>query len=344
MHAPAAVENSFRLKPPARVGQNGTAHSASRPLGGFASARPHPADRGRRQCIRRDRGRSSRVGEKTHIVSSPGSRRDRAAPDCAAAQPSIAVVPGKSAEQRAAAMQLSVREMLVRQRTQLVTSSHPLDHRRRPHTHGRVASRARRAAPRVLSAGPHPISREQGRSPRNPGLSGQPRRPAPRPYVLGEIIAAFRLLASHPEAARLRRDLTSLPLKFWPVFSYLIVYDPAARPLAIVRVLHGRRDVAARPALGFAGQADRPTARGSSRVRARAPFRIDAWVVLPDHTHCLWTLPPGDDDFPGRWRAIKIVFAKAIPAAEPRRARHLAARYRRAAVRVHGEAMQATKV
>jgi putative transposase len=26
------------------------------------------------------------------------------------------------------------------------------------------------------------------------------------------------------------------------------------------------------------------------RVRFRAPFRIDAWVVLPDHMHCLWTL------------------------------------------------------
>jgi hypothetical protein len=37
------------------------------------------------------------------------------------------------------------------------------------------------------------------------------------------------------------------------------------------------------------------------RVRARAPFQIDAWVVLPDHMHCLWTLPQGDANFPGRW-------------------------------------------
>ena len=64
-------------------------------------------------------------------------------------------------------------------------------------------------------------------------------------YVLQEITGAFRLLASHPEAGHLRRDLTPLPVKFWPVFSYMIVYDPAARPLAIVRVLHGRRDVPA---------------------------------------------------------------------------------------------------
>jgi len=41
------------------------------------------------------------------------------------------------------------------------------------------------------------------------------------------------------------------------------------------------------------------------QVRAGAPFHIDAWVVLPDHMHCLWTLPEGDADFPGRWRAIK---------------------------------------
>jgi putative transposase len=54
------------------------------------------------------------------------------------------------------------------------------------------------------------------------------------------------------------------------------------------------------------------------RVRARMPFRVEAWVVLPHHMHCLWTLPPGDADFPGRWRAIKIAFAKAIPAGEPR--------------------------
>src|SRR5258708_38405792 len=51
----------------------------------------------------------------------------------------------------------------------------------------------------------------------------------------------MRLLASHPYAGHLRRDLTPLPVKFWSVFSYLIVYDPAAKPLAIARVFHGRR-------------------------------------------------------------------------------------------------------
>jgi REP element-mobilizing transposase RayT len=56
------------------------------------------------------------------------------------------------------------------------------------------------------------------------------------------------------------------------------------------------------------------------RVRARTPFRIAAWVVLPDHTHCLRTLPRGDGDFPGRLRAIKTAFVKCSPTGESRSA------------------------
>ncbi|WP_454165192.1 REP-associated tyrosine transposase [Massilia sp. SYSU DXS3249] len=40
-------------------------------------------------------------------------------------------------------------------------------------------------------------------------------------------------------------------------------------------------------------------------VRARRPFAIDAWVQLPDHFHCIWTLPADDCDFSQRWREIK---------------------------------------
>ncbi|MBU0651866.1 MAG: transposase [Proteobacteria bacterium] len=40
-------------------------------------------------------------------------------------------------------------------------------------------------------------------------------------------------------------------------------------------------------------------------VRARRPFAIEAWVLLPDHMHCLWELPEGDHDFSVRWRLIK---------------------------------------
>lgn len=54
------------------------------------------------------------------------------------------------------------------------------------------------------------------------------------------------------------------------------------------------------------------------KVLRRSPFHIDAWVVLPDHMHCLWTLPEGDSDFPDRWRNIKTIFSKSLPATEQR--------------------------
>ncbi len=56
------------------------------------------------------------------------------------------------------------------------------------------------------------------------------------------------------------------------------------------------------------------------RVRTLLPFHIDAWVVLPDHMHALWTLPEGDGDFPRRWQAIKMAFSKGIAAGEARSA------------------------
>jgi putative transposase len=51
-------------------------------------------------------------------------------------------------------------------------------------------------------------------------------------------------------------------------------------------------------------------------VRKKQPFHIDAWVVLPDHMHAIWTLPSGDDRYSDRWRAIKKAFSKALPKTE----------------------------
>ncbi len=50
------------------------------------------------------------------------------------------------------------------------------------------------------------------------------------------------------------------------------------------------------------------------RVRSQQPFRIDGWVLLPDHLHCIWTLPPGDADYSGRWRHIKSLVTQACGA------------------------------
>ncbi len=47
-------------------------------------------------------------------------------------------------------------------------------------------------------------------------------------------------------------------------------------------------------------------------VRRRHPFHIDAIVVLPDHLHCIWTLPKDDDNYPSRWRLIKATFSRHL--------------------------------
>ena len=52
------------------------------------------------------------------------------------------------------------------------------------------------------------------------------------------------------------------------------------------------------------------------RVKRKHPFEIIAWVVLPDHMHCIWALPAGDANFALRWRLIKLIFSKSLPKTE----------------------------
>ena len=47
-------------------------------------------------------------------------------------------------------------------------------------------------------------------------------------------------------------------------------------------------------------------------TRAARPFGVDAWVVLPDHLHAVWTLPAGDADYSARWSAIKARFTRSL--------------------------------
>ena len=51
-------------------------------------------------------------------------------------------------------------------------------------------------------------------------------------------------------------------------------------------------------------------------VKRSHPFGIYAWVVLPDHLHCVIELPEGDSDFALRWRLIKLLFSRALPKTE----------------------------
>jgi REP-associated tyrosine transposase len=47
-------------------------------------------------------------------------------------------------------------------------------------------------------------------------------------------------------------------------------------------------------------------------VKREKRFRMEAWVVLPEHLHMIWTLPPSDADYSGRWRLIKARFSRRL--------------------------------
>src|SRR5436190_149606 len=57
-------------------------------------------------------------------------------------------------------------------------------------------------------------------------------------------------------------------------------------------------------------------------ARHERPFEIDAIVILPDHLHVIFTLPPDDADFSGRWRRIKGHFSSRMIAAGASVSRH----------------------
>ncbi|MGH9628750.1 MAG: type II toxin-antitoxin system RelE/ParE family toxin [Bryobacteraceae bacterium] len=50
-------------------------------------------------------------------------------------------------------------------------------------------------------------------------------------HVIRELREGFRFIAKNAEAGHVREDLTEQAVKFWPVFSYLIVYDLKKRPI-----------------------------------------------------------------------------------------------------------------
>jgi plasmid stabilization system protein ParE len=61
--------------------------------------------------------------------------------------------------------------------------------------------------------------------------------------VVDALDDAMQLLAENPGIGHLRPDLTPQDVRFWSVFRYLVIYRPDTKPLEIVRVLHGKRDV-----------------------------------------------------------------------------------------------------
>ena len=74
--------------------------------------------------------------------------------------------------------------------------------------------------------------------------------------IRDEVFNAFYKLAQTPGMGHFRSDLATEPLRFWHVRRYLIIYRSEKRPIEVVRVLHGARDV--QTILGEAGSPRRP--------------------------------------------------------------------------------------
>ena len=61
--------------------------------------------------------------------------------------------------------------------------------------------------------------------------------------VKSELRSEISKLASMPHLGHVREDVTVTHLRFWSHYSYLIVYNPNSKPLEVVRILHGVRDL-----------------------------------------------------------------------------------------------------
>jgi putative transposase len=69
-------------------------------------------------------------------------------------------------------------------------------------------------------------------------------------------------------------------------------------------VTHGRHPILINPEIRQALR------EGINKVRQLMPFAIEAWVLLPDHLHAIWTLPEHDSRYGARWAVIKSCVTK----------------------------------
>jgi plasmid stabilization system protein ParE len=60
-----------------------------------------------------------------------------------------------------------------------------------------------------------------------------------------KLFDAFEALGQTPRMGHRREDLTSYPVLFWPVGSYLVIYRAERRPIEIVAITQGSRDIPA---------------------------------------------------------------------------------------------------
>ena len=61
--------------------------------------------------------------------------------------------------------------------------------------------------------------------------------------VLDRFLEIFELLGDNPDVGHFREDLTTHPVRFFPVYSYLVIYMSGTSPVEVVRVLGGAQDI-----------------------------------------------------------------------------------------------------
>ncbi|MBL4885406.1 MAG: transposase [Planctomycetaceae bacterium] len=82
------------------------------------------------------------------------------------------------------------------------------------------------------------------------------------------------------------------------------IRSTAGRTLFFTLVTHERQEI-------LTSQPGRHALRSAiKKVQSTHPFRIIAFVLLPDHLHTIWEMPQNDLDYPMRWRLIKTNFTR----------------------------------
>ncbi len=69
------------------------------------------------------------------------------------------------------------------------------------------------------------------------------RNPEAARRVRSELEHTMRRLAEQPAVGHIRDDLAPPTYRFWPVYSYLVIYRPETKPMQVVRVWHGARGI-----------------------------------------------------------------------------------------------------
>ncbi len=75
-------------------------------------------------------------------------------------------------------------------------------------------------------------------------ISSQSYTNVPAEKVVQRIKDKVEFLAENPEAGTIREDhVPNKDIRFWPVFSYLVVYSFDEDLITVLRIIHGARDL-----------------------------------------------------------------------------------------------------